>query len=268
MTSEPVEPVDIGHPNAEGRGTPGRPDSVASEVGGGPGVAGMRARLRTVEGVILDLDGVLVDLEVWWDEVRITFAARMGRLWTEADRSAIMGSNTRQWSSKMRHRLALEIPEAEIERAIIDGMLDRYARLGPPVIDGAVEAVREMADLYPLAVASSAPPRIIEAALDGLGVRNLFRAVASGDEVLAGKPSPDVYLLAAHRLVLRPEACLAVEDLLAGVLAARVAGMFVVLVPNTSIPPAAGTEEAADLCLARLTDLPELLRRHFPVRGD
>jgi HAD superfamily hydrolase (TIGR01509 family) len=212
-----------------------------------------------VEAVVFDLDGVLVDSEIWWDEVRIEFAAGLGRLWTASDRAAIMGSNTRQWRSRMRNRLQLEVPEEEIERVVIDGMLERYARLGPPAIEGAVEAVHELARSYPLAVASSAPLRIIEAALDGLGVRRLFRTIASSDEVPAGKPAPDVYLLAAHRLGVRPEACLVVEDSLNGVLAARAAGMHVVLVPNVSIPPAPGARESAHRVLARLADLPGVL---------
>ena len=229
--------------------------------GGPPGSSGSGARgwAGFVEAIVFDLDGVLVDSEIWWDEVRIEFAARAGRVWTESDRAAIMGSNTRQWRSRMRHRLQLDLSEAEIERAVIDGMLERYARLGPPAIEGAVEAVHELARRYPLAVASSSPSRIIEAALDGLGVRRLFRTIASSDEVRAGKPAPDVYLLAAHRLGVRPEACLVVEDSLNGVLAARAAGMHVVLVPNVSIPPAPGTRESAHLVLARLADLPGAL---------
>jgi HAD superfamily hydrolase (TIGR01509 family) len=215
--------------------------------------------LISADGIVFDLDGVLVDSEVWWHEVRVAFAARYGKPWTDGDRASVMGANTRQWSSRIRHRLNLDIAEEEIERAVIDAMLDRYARLGPPAIDGAVEAVVELAGRYPMAVASSAPPRVIEAALDGLGVRHLFRAIASSDEVRTGKPNPDVYLLATHRLGLRSEACVAVEDSLNGVLAARAAGMFVVLVPNASIPPAPGSAEAADLILASLSELPPLL---------
>ncbi len=224
-----------------------------------PSGSGERGWADSVQAVVFDLDGVLVDTEIWWDEVRIEFAARAGRVWSESDRAAIMGSNTRQWRSRMRRRLQLEVSEDEIERAVIDGMLERYARLGPPAIEGAVEAVHELAGRFPLAVASSSPPRIIEAALDGLGVRRLFRTIVSSDEVRAGKPAPDVYLLAAHRLGVRPEACLVVEDSLNGVLAARAAGMRVVLVPNVSIPPAPGTRESAHLVLARLADLPGAL---------
>jgi HAD superfamily hydrolase (TIGR01509 family) len=198
---------------------------------------------------------VLVDTEIWWDEVRTKFAAARGRRWTEADRTAIMGSNTREWRARMRRRLHLDISEEEIERAVIDGMLDLYATEGAPAIDGAVEAIRRLSGDYALAVASSSPPEIIEAALDGLAIRNLIATVASSDEVLAGKPAPDVFLLAARRLRVDPAECLVVEDSRNGVLAAQAAGMRVALVPNGSIPPAEGAREAATYFLTNLREL-------------
>jgi len=216
--------------------------------------------MTSIKAVLFDLDGVLVDTEIWWDEARLAFAESQGRAWTEADRAAIMGSNTRQWRALMRDRLDLAIPEEDIERAVIGAMLTRYADEGPPVIGDAVSVVRHLARRYSLAVASSAPPQIIEAALLGMGLRDAFAAVASSDEVPFGKPAPDVYLLAARRLGVAPATCLVVEDSLNGVLAARAASMPVVLIPNASIPPAPGAREAATLEVASLRDVdPEQL---------
>lgn len=155
----------------------------------------------------------------------------------------------------MRQRLELEVSEDKIARAVIDGMLTRYATERAPALDGAVEAVRRLSGRYALAVASSAPPELIEAALGQLGVRDLIKAVASSDEVAAGKPAPDVLLLAARRLGIDPAACLVAEDSLNGALAARAAGMQVALVPNAGIPPAAGAREAATYVIAGLRDL-------------
>ena len=198
---------------------------------------------------------MLVDSEIWWDEVRQAFAAKHGRTWDQADRAAVMGANSRAWARIMRERLDLDMPEAEIERAIVDGVVARYRAEGAPLIDGAVEAVRRIAATLPVAVASSAHRAVIDAALETTGLADLFEVVVSSDEVEHGKPAPDVYLETARRLGRAPVSCLVVEDSLNGVKAAKAAGMAVVLVPNASVPPAPGATELADIVLPRLADL-------------
>jgi HAD superfamily hydrolase (TIGR01509 family) len=210
---------------------------------------------RGVAAVIFDLDGVIVDSEIWWDEVRRAFAAARGRPWTEQDRIAVMGANSRQWSATMRERLRLDEEPAAIERAVVEAVVGRYAAEGPPRIEGAADAVRRIAARWPVAVASSAHREVIDAALRALDLGDVFRVVVSSDEVAHGKPEPDVYLEAARRLGVDPRDCLVVEDSLNGVRAARAAGMTTVLVPNESIPPAPGAEELADAVLERLADL-------------
>ena len=207
------------------------------------------------DAVIFDLDGVLVDSEIWWDEVRAELAAAHGRAWTLEDRHAVMGANSPTWARIMRERLGLDLPEADIQAVIVDAMADRYRRLGAPEIAGAADAVRGIAASLPVAVASSAHRRVIDAALAGTGLTGIFKVVVSSDEVANGKPAADVYLEAARRLGVDPARCLVAEDSLNGVLAARAAGMTVVLVPNASIPPAEGAREEAHLVLDRLADL-------------
>jgi HAD superfamily hydrolase (TIGR01509 family) len=198
---------------------------------------------------------VLVDSEIWWDEVRTAFAADHDRRWTKDDQAAVMGANSRAWARIMRERLDLALPEAAIERAIVDGVVARYAREGAPRIDGAVEAVRRIAARWRVAVASSAHAEVIAAALDSTGLTDIFEVVVSSDEVAHGKPAPDVYLEVARRMAVMPGSALVVEDSRNGVRAARAAGMIVVLVPNASVPPAPGTAELADVILERLVDL-------------
>jgi HAD superfamily hydrolase (TIGR01509 family) len=208
-----------------------------------------------IVAVIFDLDGVLVDSEIWWDEVRSAFARGHARTWTAADQAAVMGANSAAWARTMKQRLDLDMPAAEIERVIVGAVVERYRAEGAPLIDGAVEAVRRIAAERPVALASSAHPAVIAAALEATGLAGTFTVVVSSDEVAHGKPAPDVYLEAARRLGVDPSACLVVEDSFNGVRAARAAGMTVVLVPNRSVPPAPGTAEAADLVLGRLADL-------------
>ena len=205
--------------------------------------------------MVFDLDGVVVDSEIRWDEVRAAFAREHGRDWTIDDRHAVMGANSREWSETMRRRLQLALPAEAIETAIVDGVVERYRREGPPTIDGAVGAVRRIAAAWPAALASSSHRRVIDATLAATGLTDVFRAVVSSDEVARGKPAPDVFLEAARRLGAEPADVLVVEDSLNGLKAARAAGMTTVLVPNASVPPASGWEPFADHVVDRLADL-------------
>jgi HAD superfamily hydrolase (TIGR01509 family) len=211
---------------------------------------------------------VLVDSEIWWDEVRHAFAAEHDRIWTAEDQVAVMGANSRAWAQIMRERLDLPMSEEAIERAIVDGVVARYAQEGAPRIDGAVEAVRRISADRPVAIASSAHADVITATLDATGLDDVFGVVVSSDEVPRGKPAPDVYLEVARRLGVPPAMALVVEDSRNGVLAAKAAGMTVVLVPNASVPPAPGATEAADLVLPRLADLdPDEVERRMAARA-
>lgn len=206
--------------------------------------------------VIFDLDGVLVDSEVWWNDVRIAFAHAHDRPWTQDDQHAVMGGNSREWATTMRDRLGLEaLTVDEIEQAIVDGVVARYASDPAPVIADAPSQVRRIAAARPVAIASSSHPAVIAAALDALGIREVMGAIVSSDEVAAGKPAPDVYRLAASRLGVAPASCLVVEDSLNGVRAGKAAGMTVVLVPNASVPPAGNARDLADAVLPSLARL-------------
>jgi len=97
----------------------------------------------------------------------------------------------------------------------------------------------------PIAMASSAPRRVIDAVLANHGLLERFTATVSSAEVPRGKPNPDVYLAAAEKLGVAPDRCLAVEDSSNGLRAAAAAGMTVVAIPNPQYPPAADALAAA-----------------------
>ena len=214
-----------------------------------------RTAARPVDAVIFDMDGVIVDTELVWESVRVDFARRHGRSWGREDHPFVAQANTREWANATRSRLGIDVPVEVIERAIVEGVVDRLHRDGAPPIDGAVGAVQRVAERHLTALASSAHPEIIAATLAACGLDGTFDAVVSSDDVGRGKPHPDVFLEAARRLGVAPERCVVVEDSLNGILAARAAGMIAVLVPNASVPPYAGAEEAATYVLDRLDRL-------------
>lgn len=208
-----------------------------------------------VAAVIFDLDGVIVDSEIWWHEERVLWAQALGRIWSHQDSRAVMGANSRGWARIMRERMGLDAAmEPGIEADVVRRVAGRFEG-GAPAIDGAVEAVRRIAAEWPVAIASSAHRAVIDAALHATGLDTVIPIVVSSDEVAHGKPAPDVYLEAAARLDVAPSACLVVEDSINGIRAAKAAGMTVILVPNASVPPAPGASEIADVVLGRLADL-------------
>ncbi len=212
-------------------------------------------RDSAVAAVIFDLDGVIVDSEIWWHEERSLWARSLGLTWSHEDSRAVMGANSKGWARIMRERMGLdEAAEPGIEADVVNRVVVRFDS-GAPAIDGAVDAVRRIAAAWPVAIASSAHRAVIDAALHATGLDVVIPIVVSSDEVAHGKPAPDVYLETAARLGLAPGSCLVVEDSINGIRAAKAAGMTVVLVPNASVPPAPGATDLADFALARLADL-------------
>jgi HAD superfamily hydrolase (TIGR01509 family) len=209
--------------------------------------------------VVFDLDGVLVQTEELWDEVRARFAReRGGRYDAEAQR-AMMGMSSLEWSRFMNEELGVPEPPERISAEVVRRMEARY-RERLPLIDGAREAVERLAARWPLGVASSSNRPLIEAVLELSGLAQFFQATVSSEEVAGGKPAPDVYLEAAARLGVDPARCAAVEDSRSGIRSARAAGMRVIAIPNASFPPDDEALAEADVVLASLAELrPEVV---------
>jgi HAD superfamily hydrolase (TIGR01509 family) len=206
------------------------------------------------EAVVFDLDGVVIQTEELWDEVRKAFAReRGGRYDAEAQR-AMMGMSSTEWSRYMHDELGIDDPPEEISREVVRRMQERY-RERLPLIPGALEAVERMAARWPLGVASSSNRPLIDAVLGLSGLGRFFTATVSSEEVARGKPAPDVYMEAARRLGVPAERCAAIEDSHSGIRSAKAAGMRVVAIPNPSFPPDEEALAVADVVLESIAEL-------------
>jgi HAD superfamily hydrolase (TIGR01509 family) len=202
----------------------------------------------TVEAVIFDLDGVLVDSEHVWDEVREELARERGGRWHDRAQADMMGMSSPEWSRYMHDVIGLVDTPDEIDAEVVRRMEARYA-LELPLVDGAVEAVQRLAASYRLGLASSSNRPIIDAVLEATGIAELFETTVSSEEVARGKPAPDVYLEAARRLGVHPRSCATIEDSANGIRSAHAAGMRVIAIPNRRYPPPAETIDVADVVL-------------------
>jgi HAD superfamily hydrolase (TIGR01509 family) len=189
-----------------------------------------------IDAVVFDLDGVILDSEELWDEVREELARERGGRWSDRAQADMMGMSSREWSRYMHEVVGLPEPPEEINREVVRRMLDGYEEL-LPLIDGAVDAVRRIGARWPLGLASSSNRELIDRALEVSGLAPLFRETISSEEVARGKPAPDAYLEAARRLGVEASRCAAVEDSANGIRSAHAAGMRVIAIPNPAFPP-------------------------------
>ncbi|MFB4304692.1 HAD family hydrolase [Actinomadura sp. GTD37] len=212
----------------------------------------------SVQAIIFDLDGVLIDSEPVWEEVRRAYVADRGGRWLPDTQDRLMGMSTAEWADYIATDLVDGVTADDVAYEVIDQMSQRYAG-GLPLLPGAEDAVRRMAGYRPLGLASSSPRALIDLVLGKLGVESLFRSTVSTEEVENGKPSPDGYLVAAARMDVPPGDCVAIEDSSNGLRSAHAAGMTVIAIPRPAHPAAPDALALAAHVAADLNEVtPEL----------
>jgi HAD superfamily hydrolase (TIGR01509 family) len=207
-----------------------------------------------IEAVVFDLDGVIVDSEPVWEQVRRQVVAEHGGRWAPDAQQRIMGMSTGEWARYLSRDLGVGLPPETVAATVIEGMRVRY-REGVPLMPGAAEAVRALAGRWPLGLASSSPPALIDAVLDGASLRECFTVALSTEQVQRGKPAPDIYLAVTAQLGRPPGLCAAVEDSTNGLLSAAAAGLQVIAVPHPRYPPEPAALQKAKVVLTSLEEL-------------
>ncbi|MBI5669553.1 MAG: HAD family phosphatase [Chloroflexi bacterium] len=163
-----------------------------------------------IEAVIFDMDGVLVDSEVYWLLSRQEYARDLGKVWSDADQRLAMGRNTIEWAEVMRERLGLDTSVEMVMEDVIARVIAHYdQRL--PLRPGAVEAVHKAASAYKVALASGSPRQIINHVMKLTGLDGVFEAIVYADDMPNGKPAPDVYIETLRRLNVPPERAVGID---------------------------------------------------------
>jgi HAD superfamily hydrolase (TIGR01509 family) len=211
--------------------------------------------------VIFDLDGVLADSEPWWNQIDAKLLAEYGVSYRGEYHRNVLG---------VSYRLAVEFYKNAFHiSASVEELMGRRGEIATdffanrvglfPSAKTTLEQLREMK--LQLAVATSSVSASARPFLERTGIRSLFSVVVTGDEVQQGKPHPEIYLRAAKKLGISPEACLVIEDALAGIAAAKAAKMRVAAIPDTRFVDPREYEMKADYVLGSLSEIPALIRR-------
>lgn len=188
-----------------------------------------------IEAIIFDMDGVLVDSEVYWHKSREEFARERGKAWTDADQRVAMGRSTIGWAQVMKERLALDESLDEIMREMKARVMAHFD-VHLPLRPGAVEAVHLAAAHFKCALASGSPTEIIQHVMELSGLNQIFEAMVYGDDIPNGKPAPDIYLEALLQLNARSEQALGIEDSANGIRSLKAAGMYTLAAPSPDFP--------------------------------
>jgi HAD superfamily hydrolase (TIGR01509 family) len=213
-----------------------------------------------VAAVVFDLDGVLIDSEPIWEQVRRHYVDAHGGRWQPDSQSRLMGMSTAEWARYLSVELGVRRTPDEVAQEVVAQMALRYDE-HVPLIPGGDEVVRRLAGQWPMGLASSSPARLIAAALQAAGLADVFAVALSTEQMSRGKPAPDVYLAAAEGLGVPATDCVAIEDSSNGVRSAAAAGMRVIGIPHDSYGLAPDAKAACAVVLGGLDGLtPQLVQ--------
>jgi HAD superfamily hydrolase (TIGR01509 family) len=212
-----------------------------------PALGTRTAEGSALQGVLLDMDGTLVDTEGFWWDVEVEVFASLGHTLDDTWRHVVVGGPMTRSAGFLIEATGADITLAELSVLLNEGFEDRIGRT-LPLMPGAARLLAELHEYeIPTALVSASHRRIIDRVLSVLGPHHFALSIA-GDEVSRTKPFPDPYLLAAAGLGADPARCAVVEDTATGVAAAEAAGCRVIAVPSVApIGPAEGRTVVSSL---------------------
>ncbi len=218
--------------------------------------------MTSLQAVLFDMDGLLVDSEPLWFEVETSIMARLGSPWGAADQENLIGGSLARSTAYMKAKAARPVPQEVIGQWLTQGMAELVRARGAPLLPGAAGLLAEItAAGIPHALVTSAEREIMTAVLEGNGVH--FPATVCAADVTKPKPDPEPYLRAAALLAAEPDRCVALEDSPNGIRSAHAAGCAVIAVPSVPPPPGLAQLTVASLAEVRLATLADVALSHI-----
>jgi len=224
--------------------------------------------ITTIEAVVLDMDGLMLDTEFIYQRAWQRAAAELGFDLEDGFYLTLIGRTTTDGEAALRERFGEQFPVARFNERWTQLWHAHVVEQGIPTKPGLHEFLALLEEhRIPFAIATSSDREYATFSLRAAQLESRSHCLVTGDQVERGKPAPDIYLEAARRLGVDPSGCLALEDSEAGIVAAVSAGMYTVMIPDLKAP-SEQARCAAWTVLASLHEAVELVSGLLIVRDQ
>jgi HAD superfamily hydrolase (TIGR01509 family) len=208
----------------------------------------MTRQATKIAAVILDMDGLMLDTESIYKRAWQTAGDQCGYPIDDGFYHTLIGQPNSACEASLFERYGAGFPMNEFRARWTDLWHAEVESAGIPTKPGLTELLSFLNDhQIPIAIATSSDQNYAAFSLRAAGLADVFSHIVTGDQIVHGKPAPDIYIEAARRLGVAAEHCVAIEDSDAGALAANASGMITVMVPDLKEPSA--TARAAAFCV-------------------
>ncbi|HVF69852.1 MAG TPA: hexitol phosphatase HxpB [Xanthomonadales bacterium] len=189
-----------------------------------------------IQAVIFDMDGVLIDSEPLWRKAAIKSFSTVGVRLTDDMCKETMGTRVDEVVNYWYHKFPWENTQKKLVEELIWENVIRLVKDEGKVKEGVRESLEFVKkQKLKIALASTSAMVLINTVLDKLGLQGYFEVIHSAEFEDYGKPHPGVYLTTAKKLGVQPQACVAIEDSINGMIAAKAAKMKCIAIPEKEL---------------------------------
>ena len=188
--------------------------------------------IKNIKACIFDLDGTLVDSMWMWPEIDKEYLGRFGIEYDDNLKNEIDGISFHETAVYFKNKFGISDSIEKICKDWEDMAYDKYKNEVKEK-RGCQKFLEQLKSKgIKMGIATSNKRSMVDVVLESLGMKNFFEVITTSDEVKKGKPAPDVYLTTAKLLNVEPKHCLVFEDVVAGIIAGKSAGMKVCAVED------------------------------------
>ena len=184
-----------------------------------------------MQAIIFDMDGLMIDTETIYFQTNRELAKSFGKTVSDETLWNMMGRKPAESYTIYRDALGINKTVEELLKIVYEALEKKLLTEIRPM-SGLLNILDEFKGKMKMAIATGSPNKFLDITLNKLDLRQYFDATQSSDEIVNGKPDPEIYLKVIEKLKLKPEDCIVIEDSSNGARAGKNAGCYTIAVPS------------------------------------